>query len=131
MVGAAAADHHSSPHAGIWRDVDRDNITEIIKVKAHLSQGQAAASGHGVHWRGNFRVDLLAKETAKRNAVTESQEKAFMRSDLHETRVLRQAAVALAGWPVPPPELKQLQRARRGPGGGSAGGGPQTPVRLA
>ena len=76
-VGAEVADHFKSPHAGIWRDIDRSRITDIIKVKAHLSEAHANAAGHGEHWRGNFLVDLLAKDAAKGYADTEAQGKVF------------------------------------------------------
>ena len=121
-MGARAADHPASPHAGIWREINRDCFAEVLKVKAHLSKEQAEATGYAAHWQGNLFVDRLAKETAKGYGVTEAQRDDFDRHDVHEARMLRSAAVLLADWPVPMPKTRQLVRARRGSATPAAGG---------
>ena len=70
-VGGRVADHHASPHAGFWRDVKRQCIKEVIKVKAHLTRDQAEARGEGHMWEGNYHVDILARDAARAYDVTD------------------------------------------------------------
>ena len=112
-VGGRLADHHASPHAGFWRDVKRQCIEEVIKVKAHLTKAQAEARGEGHMWEGNFHVDVMARDAAKAYAVTEFDTKVFTRHEHNELLLLKTAAVLLAEWPVPALAVKELERARR------------------
>ena len=114
-VGQQAADHHSSPHAGIWRGIDRKRLAEVVKVKAHLTKAAAEATGHGEHWHGNQLVDLLAKEAARGYSTTEAQVKEYERSVKLEAALLRTAAKLLVAWPVQAPDLKHLTRAAKQP----------------
>ena len=63
-VGARAADDHRSPHAGIWRRLQRTSISKVLKVKAH-SPSRLPLTGEGQLWLGNFLVDLAAKDAAR------------------------------------------------------------------
>ena len=114
-MGQQAADHHSSPHAGIWRGINRSRISDITKVKAHLTKAAAEAAGYGDHWQGNHLVDLLAKEAARGYSATEAQVKEYETSVKVEAALLRTTAKLLVAWPVQTPEIKNLTRAPRPP----------------
>ena len=84
-------------------------------MKAHLSEAAAGAAGHGQHWRGNFLVDLLAKEAARGYTATDAQVKAYEVGISKETTLLRTAAKLLVAWPVQAPDFKHLVRTKRTP----------------
>ena len=113
-IGAVLADRAHRPHAGLWRRIARDNITDIIKVKAHLTREEAEARGELLHWRGNDMADHYAKDTAWKSGCSEGQRKAFDAAVKVETVSFRTAATLLAEWPVPSPDLATLARARSG-----------------
>ncbi len=59
-----AATSEKRPWAGLWQD-GSGLMGGFVKVKAHLTRGEAAARGQGHLWVGNDHVDRLAKGLAQ------------------------------------------------------------------
>jgi len=81
---------YNRPNAGFWWQLQKDNITEVIKVKAHQSYEQAKATGQQDLWDGNFRADVFAKKAARIGAPDEKQAEAYIEQQKAAMKVLVQ-----------------------------------------
>jgi hypothetical protein len=104
------------PHAGLWRTIRRDHISAVHKVKAHLTKDEADRRGMGPWWKGNYLVDLAAKQAAARLAPATQDVEDYHRRLLRATKLLALTATLLHQWPERPISLKTLDKAESSKG---------------
>jgi hypothetical protein len=83
---------------GVWDEVNTDTITQVHKIKSHMSYDKACSVGVGQWWAGNAQADALAQKAAERAMIASAEASSYTRLVARAEKFIRDIAHALIHW---------------------------------
>jgi hypothetical protein len=95
---------------GIWDEVKHATITQVHKIKSHMSYAKACEVGVGQWWAGNAQADALAQKVAERALVAGGEANSYNKLVAKAEKFVRDLAQALVMWKGSPCRPYDLER---------------------